>query len=69
MPSRRQRGCPGLLGYEQRIAFVPESPLDAAQIARFGFIVLIGLGSWLGGAVVEHLLDTSGDEGEERSGR
>ena len=48
---------PGLLGYEQRIASVPEWPLDAAQIARFGFIVLIGLGSWLGGAVVEHLLD------------
>ena len=48
---------PGLLGYEQRIASVPEWPLDAPQIARFGLIVLIGLGSWLGGAVVEHLLD------------
>jgi hypothetical protein len=25
---------PGLLGYEQRIASVPEWPLDAPQIAR-----------------------------------
>jgi hypothetical protein len=48
---------PGLLGYEQRITSVPEWPLDAPQLGRFGLIVLIGLGSWLGGAVVEHLLD------------
>ncbi len=48
---------PGLLGYEQRIASVAEWPLDAPQVARFVLVVLIGLGSWLGGAVVEHLLD------------
>ena len=48
---------PGLLAYEQRIASVPEWPLDAPQVARFGLMVAIGLGSWLGGAVVGHLVD------------
>jgi hypothetical protein len=48
---------PGLLAYEQRIAAVPEWPLATPQIARFGLVVAIGLGSWLGGAVVDHLVE------------
>jgi hypothetical protein len=48
---------PGLIAYEHRIASVPEWPLDAPQIARFGLMVALGLGSWLGGAVVGHLVD------------
>ena len=53
---------PGLLGYEQRIASVPEWPLDAPQIARFAIIVLIGLGSWLGGRWSSTCSTPSGDE-------
>ena len=48
---------PGLLAYEQRIAAAPEWPLDAPQIARFGLVVALGLGSWVGGAVIERLLN------------
>ena len=47
----------GLLAYEQRIAAAPEWPLDTRQVVRFGLVVALGLGSWVGGAVVEHLLD------------
>ena len=48
---------PGLLAYEQRIAATPEWPLDAPQIARFGLVVALGLGSWVGGAVIERLVN------------
>jgi hypothetical protein len=49
---------PGLLAYEQRIASVAEWPFAAPQIARFALVVAIGLGSWLGGAVVDRLVET-----------
>jgi hypothetical protein len=42
--------------YEGRIASVPEWPFDTPTIARFGLYLLIPLGSWLGGALVERLL-------------
>jgi hypothetical protein len=48
---------PGLLAYEHRIASVREWPLDPPQIARFGIMIAVGLGSWLGGAVVGHLVE------------
>ena len=48
---------PGLLAYEHRVASVSEWPLQSPQIARFGLMIAIGLGSWLGGAVVDHLFE------------
>lgn len=48
---------PGLLAYEQRVAAAPEWPLDAPQLMRFGLVVAIGLGSWVGGAVIDRVLD------------
>jgi len=48
---------PGLLAYEHRIESVQEWPLDAPQIARFSLMIAVGLGSWLGGAVVGHVVD------------
>jgi hypothetical protein len=48
---------PGLLAYEQRIAAVNEWPIDTPQIVRFGLLMLLGLGSWLGGALVGHVVD------------
>lgn len=48
---------PGLLAYESRIDSVREWPMDVPTIARFGLLVTIAVGSWLGGAVVERLLD------------
>jgi len=47
----------GLLAYEHRIAGIREWPIDPPQIARFVLIMALGLGSWLGGAVVGHLVD------------
>ena len=48
---------PGLLAYEQRIVAAPEWPLDTPQVTRFGLVVALGLGSWVGGAVIERVLD------------
>jgi hypothetical protein len=48
---------PGLLAYEHRIASVNEWPIDTPQVARFGLMLVIGVGSWLGGAVVGHVVD------------
>lgn len=48
---------PGLLAYEARIASVSEWPFDASTLIRFGALSLLATGSWLGGAVVERLLD------------
>jgi len=50
---------PGLLAYEHRIASVHEWPLETPQIVRFGLIATLGLGSWLGGAVVGHVVDAA----------
>ncbi len=48
---------PALLAWEARIAEVPEWPLGGAVMIRFGLLVLIPLGSWLGGALVERMVD------------
>ena len=42
-----------LLLYEQRIVSVSTWPFDVPTLLRFGLYVALGLGSWLGAAVVE----------------
>jgi hypothetical protein len=48
---------PGLLAYEVRVAAVPEWLLDAHSLRRVGLYLLIPLASWLGGAMIERLVD------------
>jgi hypothetical protein len=48
-----------LIAYYQLIERAREWPVDAANLLRFFLYLLIGLGSWLGGAVVELLLNRS----------
>jgi len=48
---------PAWLAWEARIAAVNEWPFDAPTVLRFALFLLIPLGSWLGGAVVERLVD------------
>ena len=46
-----------LIAYYQLINGTREWPIDAANLLRFFMYLLIGLGSWLGGAFVELMLD------------
>ena len=46
-----------LLALETRIQAVKEWPFDASSISKFAFYISIGLGSWIGAALVEKLLD------------
>ena len=46
-----------LIAYYQLIKGTREWPINAAGLLRFIVYLFIGLGSWLGGAVVELLLD------------
>jgi hypothetical protein len=46
-----------LIAYFQLIKGVREWPINAAGLLKFFLYLFIGLGSWLGGAVVELLLD------------
>lgn len=48
---------PGLLALEARIEAVREWPFDLPSLLRFALYVALGLGSWLGAAGVERLLD------------
>jgi hypothetical protein len=48
-----------LIAYHQLIARVREWPIDFANLLRFFLYLFIGLGSWLGGAIVERLLDST----------
>jgi hypothetical protein len=50
---------PALLAWEARVAEVPVWPLGGAVMIRFGLLVLIPVGSWLGGAMVERLVDAT----------
>lgn len=47
---------PGLLAWEQRVESVREWPFDAPMLMRFVLYLVIPLGSWLGGALVERVL-------------
>lgn len=46
-----------LLAWEARVAAMPVWPFDTPTVARFLLILLVPLGSWLGGALVERLVE------------
>jgi hypothetical protein len=48
---------PALLAWEARIADAPEWPFDTSTWLRFALLLLAPLGSWLGGALVEHVVE------------
>ena len=48
-----------LLTMETRIERVPEWPFDVGSLSRFSFYLLLGLGSWVGAALVERLLNSA----------
>jgi hypothetical protein len=52
---------PGLLAYEARIEAVPEWLLDPRSLRRVGLYLLIPLASWVGGALIERLVDVALD--------
>jgi hypothetical protein len=52
---------PGLLAYEARVQGVREWPFDLPMLLRFGFYVLILLGSWVAAALIERALDLALD--------
>ena len=55
--ARASAELPGLLALEARIGAVREWPLDGSNLLRFALYVALGMGSWLGAAAVERLLD------------
>lgn len=46
-----------LVAWETRVAGIHEWPVDASTFMRFALYLLIPLGSWAGGAIVERVLD------------
>jgi len=56
--AERAARLPALLAYEARVMSVREWPFDTATLARFLVFLLVPLASWLGGALVERLVDT-----------
>lgn len=52
---------PALLAWEARVVSVPEWPFDTSTLLRFGLLILVPVGSWLGGALVERLLNAALD--------
>jgi len=48
---------PALVAWEARVAEAREWPFDAGTRARFLLLLLVPLGSWLGGALVERVVD------------
>jgi hypothetical protein len=50
---------PGLLALETRLVAVHEWPFDVSSVVRMSFYLMIGLGSWLGAAAVERILDVA----------
>jgi hypothetical protein len=46
-----------LVAYRSLVDAAREWPFDASTVRRFGLYMLIPLGSWLGGALVERLID------------
>ena len=51
------RSLADLLAWRAYVASVPEWPFDAPTRLRFALYLVIPLGSWLGGALVEKLVD------------
>jgi hypothetical protein len=52
---------PALFAAEARTLSVREWPFDAGSAVRFGLYLTIGIGSWVGGALVERLLGAAMD--------
>jgi len=48
-----------LLAYEDRLEKAPELPVSAPTIAQFALYLAIPVGSWLGGAFVERMVDAA----------
>jgi hypothetical protein len=48
---------PALLAWEGRVRDAPEWPFDTSTWLRFALLLLVPLGSWLGGALAEHLVE------------
>lgn len=48
---------PALLAWEARVAAMPDWPFDAGTAARFGLFLLVPVGSWLGGALAERVVE------------
>ncbi len=48
---------PGLLAYKQFVESVSEWPVDTSTLFRFALYLGLPIGSWLGGALVERLVD------------
>lgn len=48
-----------LISWEQRVASGGEWPFSGSTVLRFGLYTAIGLGSWLGAAFVERLLESA----------
>ena len=46
-----------IVAYEARVASIATWPFDLSTLVRFALYVALGLGSWLGAAVVERLVD------------
>jgi hypothetical protein len=57
--ARAAAELPALLAYETRIETVSAWPFDTPTLLRFGALTLLASGSWLGGALVERLLDVA----------
>ncbi len=57
--STRLSRLPALLAYEARIESVREWPFDTSTLSRFGLFLLIPLASWIGGALVERMVDVA----------
>jgi hypothetical protein len=47
---------PALLAWRAHVVAIPEWPFDVPTLVRVGLLLLLALGSWLGGAMVERLL-------------
>ena len=52
-------GLASALAYEMRIEGIGEWPFDTPNLVRFALFFLIPVGSWLGGAMVERLVDAA----------
>lgn len=46
-----------LLAYEARITATREWPIDASTVLRLAFYMTLGLGSWVGAGVVQHVIE------------
>ena len=46
-----------LVTYYQLVENTREWPIDATNLVRLALYLVLGLGSWLGGALVERVLD------------